>query len=195
MVDTLPIPSGEERIVYTGKIIEVVQQTLKVNQKEFIIEKVRRAPGVRLIILSPDKKILLTQEYRMELKEWDTRLPGGKVFDSLEEYNMFLRSGQGIAAKAREAAMKEALEEVGLRISDMTYFALSHCGATVDWDLYYFVIENYKENLSGQKLEPGENIKLTWVNLDEAGTLCLSGKITEDRSAMVLLRYLSTVAK
>ncbi len=195
MVDTLPTPSGQERIVYKGKLIEIVEQDVTVGQKQFTIEKARRAPGVRLIIVSPDKKILLTKEYRMELKEWDTRLPGGKVFDTLEEYNKFLQSGQGLGIKAVEAAKKEAREEVGLEVKEMTYFAVSHCGATIDWDLYYFVVTDYKENLVGQKLEVGENIQLIWVSLDEAGSLCFSGKIGEDRSAAVLLRYLATVQK
>lgn len=186
----LPIPVGEEKIVYKGKLFEVVEQTMKAGDREFHIELVRRPPGTRLIIVSEDKKILLTQEYRIELKDWDIRLPGGKVFDSSQEYNEFLKSGKDITEKAAEAAKKEAHEEAGLEVEEMQYFLTSHCGVSVIWDLYFFVVTKYQEHADGQKLEVGENIKLKWISFTEARTLCLEGKIREDRSVAVLLKYL-----
>jgi hypothetical protein len=57
----------KERIVFQGKIIEVVHQLVKICNQEFVFEIAKRSPGVRLIILNKDK-ILLTKEYRKELK-------------------------------------------------------------------------------------------------------------------------------
>lgn len=81
--------ASQEKIVYQGKIIEVVQQTRKTGDTEKLFEFARRSPGTRLIVRSGDK-VLLTKEYRTETGNWDYRLPGGKVFDTLEEYNRFL---------------------------------------------------------------------------------------------------------
>lgn len=58
---------------------------MKLGDKKTLFEKARRAPGVRLIIVKEDK-ILLTREYRDEIKSFDYRLPGGKVFDKLSDY-------------------------------------------------------------------------------------------------------------
>lgn len=52
---------------------------------------VRRPPGIRALIVNKEKKqILLSKEFRYELNNWDYRLPGGKVFDSLNDYKKSL---------------------------------------------------------------------------------------------------------
>jgi 8-oxo-dGTP pyrophosphatase MutT (NUDIX family) len=168
-----------------------VQQKMREGDREKVYEFARRSPGIRLIIISPENKILLTKEYRPELKAWDFRLPGGKVFDSLSQYNAFLKSGDDILVMAAAAARLEAEEEVGLKIENPLHVATSPCGATMRWDLYYFVVSNYTS--SAQKLGQGENIETIWLSLDEAQNLALTGQISEDRSAAVLLRYLHSL--
>jgi ADP-ribose pyrophosphatase len=168
--------------LFQGKIIEVIQD----GKREFA----RRSPGTRLIIVDLEKKqILLTQEYREELKAWDYRLPGGKVFDTLIEYNNYLKDGRNIIEAATVAAKKEAEEEAGIQVDNIHHFYTSVCGATVVWDLYYFVVDEFTV-LPSQKLEDGEQIKVKWVSLDEAKQLSISGQMSEDRSVAVLLRYL-----
>src|SRR3989344_2025656 len=108
-----------EKIVYKGKIVEVVQKVIKRDGKEIFFEYARRSPGTRLMIITSDNSILLTREFRHELNEYDYRLPGGKVFDTLEEYNSFLSENKDILAKATEAAKKEAKEEVGIEVEEI----------------------------------------------------------------------------
>ncbi|MDO8514517.1 MAG: NUDIX domain-containing protein [bacterium] len=185
-----PTPSGPEKVTYQGKIIEVVEQPMKIGEKSLTFEFARRAPGTRLIIPTSDGKIILTKEYRPEIKGYDYRLPGGKVFDTLKEYNSFLKTNGDIKAKAREAAVKEAREEVALIASDAELFGISKCGTTVEWDLYYFVINSYTKEAQ-QDLEAGENITIVPTTLAEAKKMCLNGSIQEERSALMLLRYLN----
>jgi len=59
---------------------------MKGGDKEVVFETARRAPGVRLIIVR-DGQMLITREFRNELDDYDYRLPGGKVFDTLDEYS------------------------------------------------------------------------------------------------------------
>ena len=188
MTNNIPKPVGEEEIVYQGKIIEVVRQKMQVGEKEIVFELARRSPGTRLIIPTGDGKIFVTKEYRTELKTYDYRLPGGKVFDTLSEYNEFLKSGKDILEAAKAAAVKEAAEEAGLKVNNITHFATSKCGATIEWDLFYFVVGDFKK--TEQNLEHGENIEILEVSLGEAKQICLDGRMQEDRSAAVLLRYL-----
>jgi len=154
------IEKAAETVVYQGKILEVVQQQVKVGEKEITFEFARRAPGIRLIIPTPNGNLLMTKEFRRELNGWDYRLPGGKVFDRLTDYNLALTANEDMVALAETAAKKEALEEVGLDVEDLTHFATSKCGATVEWDLLYFVVNRYQERSSGQELEHGEEIKV-----------------------------------
>lgn len=186
---------GSEEIVFQGKIIEVVHQKVKTGDKEQTFEFARRSPGTRLIIITPENKILLTKEYRMEAEAFDYRLPGGKVFDRLTDYNDFLSQRKDILETAKNAAVKEALEEVGINVESIEYISTSKAGATVTWDLFYFVVNKYEAREHGQELEHGEDIEVIEVDMDEAKAICLDGRMQEDRSVAVLLKYLHALER
>jgi len=174
-------------------MLEIVNQEMTDGNKTIVFERARRAPGVRLILIdSQNKTVLLSKEHRYELGKDDYRLPGGKVFDTLTEYNSFLKSGEDILVPAKQKALAEAEEEVGVAADDAVHFHTSVCGATVQWDLFYFVCTSWKS--TEQKLEIGENIQIVTVSFDEAQHIALNGAMSEERSALVLLRYLSSVA-
>ena len=187
------IPSGPEKIIFQGKIVEIVEQPMRAGEKNFIMEFARRSPGVRLIVPTTDGNILLTKEYRPELKAYDYRLAGGKVIDTLLEYNSFLKTGANIKDKAREAAEREALEEIGIVVKDAELFAVSRCGLTIEWDLYYFVVKAFEQGT--QNPEDGEDITVVPMPIAEARAMCLDGRISEERSALILLRYLKRKEK
>lgn len=187
-----PIPAGPEEIVFSGKIIEIVHQKMNIGGKEIVFERARRAPGTRLVILSKDKaSILITKEHRHEIDTDDYRLPGGKVFDKLKDFKQALGDGVNIGEIAKAAAQKELLEETGLISNNLTLLNLSHAGATIEWDLYYFLVEDFTESNKGQQLENGESISVNWIPNNEVLNLCLNGDIKEDRSVAALFRYLS----
>lgn len=171
-------------------MIEVIHEQIDLNGKEVLMEHGRRAPGVRLIIETPDGELLINHEMRGKIG-LDYRLPGGKVFDSLKEFNEFLskdNSKEEIFNEARRAAIQEAEEEVGVRPTDFELFHLSRCGGSFEWDLYYFVVTKYEE--VGQNPEEHEKIQVLKVTRDKMKELALSGVMQEDRSVAVILRYL-----
>ncbi len=186
----VPERCGEEKIVYEGKTFEIIHHPTKIGKRVFDFEFVRRAPGVRIIIVR-DKKILLAKEYRIELEGFDWRLPGGRVFDSLKEYGEGMKKGENIMPHATNAAKKECLEETGLVAKSISHFHTSQCGVSVKWDLIYFVVTDFKESPTGQQTEEGEVIYPEWKTFDEAKAMCINGDIKEDRTASVLLRFLS----
>ncbi|MFA4975123.1 MAG: NUDIX domain-containing protein [Candidatus Paceibacterota bacterium] len=185
----------KEKIKYQGEIIEVVQETFFSNDKEINLEKGRRSPGVRLIIEAPDGKFLISKEERPRFG-LDYRLPGGKVFNSLSEFNEFLKSKKDlkeILEKAKEAAINEAKEEVGINPTEMEEFYISHCGGSFEWDLHYFIVKKYEE--VGQSLEEHEKIEPTVLSKEELLEIIFSGQMKEDRSVAVLLKYLHSKEK
>lgn len=187
------IPASEEIISYQGRLIEIVNQDMTDGKKTITFELARRAPGIRLILVDKDKKsVMLSKEHRYELDGYDYRLPGGKVFDSLDEYNGFLDAKSDIINPAKAKALAEAEEEVGLKLTSIEHYHTSVCGTTVQWDLIYFVCNEWVE--VDQKLEAGEVITRTEVSIEEAQKLALNGGMSEERSALVLLRYLSSLA-
>jgi len=179
-----------EKIIYQGKIIEVVEKEISRNGKNQTFESARRSPGVRLIILKDDK-ILLSKEFRYELNGYDLRLPGGKVYDLLNEYNEAIRNNVDINKIAEKAAIKEASEETGIVVEDISFFHKSVCGATINWDLFYFIVNNFKDG--SQNLEEGEDITFDYFTIKDVKEMCLNGLIQEERSALVLLRYINSL--
>lgn len=179
-----------ERITHKGRIIEVLEKDVEQNGKLVTFEYARRSPGVRLII-PRGGQILLTKEFRHELNAYDYRLPGGKVFDTLDEYNDALTRGSDIITAAEGAARKEAFEEAGIDATRLSFFHRSVCGATVIWDLFYFLVDEFSE--TEQHLEDGEDISVEFMDRDAVRIMCLNGSISEERSALVLLRYLDSV--
>ncbi len=182
-----------QNVVYQGRIIEVVEEQVDLGGNIRTFEFARRAPGSRTIVVSKTGRVLLSKEYRREANGYDYRLPGGKVFDKLVEYNNFLAQEPDemrMVEIAEEGARKELAEEVGITDAKLEFLYLSKCGATVEWDLYYFVAYVADESLSDQRLEEGEDITAEWVLPGMAKSIALDGdKFNEDRSAAVLLRY------
>lgn len=178
-----------EEIVAKGKIFELVH----VEQPDGrIFEVARRAPGVRIIIADKaDRKILLTKEFRQELDDWDYRLPGGKVYDTLDEYEAARQSGEDILAAAKRKTIGEAAEEAGIEVRDAKLFKKSTLGATVEWDLFVMEAQEWHNSEAGQALEQGEQIVADeWFSFAEAEQMIYDGKMQEERVALVLLQWL-----
>ena len=95
----VPESFGEERVVYSGRLFEVVRQPMKVGDRVVEFEFVRRQSGVRLLIVRGDE-ILLVREFRFELNGFDYRLPGGKVFDCLKDYKVALSENKDVGLRA-----------------------------------------------------------------------------------------------
>ncbi|MCK5043263.1 MAG: NUDIX hydrolase [Candidatus Aenigmarchaeota archaeon] len=190
MENNLPRPVGSAEIKYSGIIFDIIHQKMQIGDKTKIFEQARRSPGVRVMLVDGNK-MLVTKEYRTEIKGWDFRLPGGKVFDSLEEYRAAVGSGKDMLASALDAAKKEVLEETGLVVDEIRHFATSGTGGpTVRWDMYYFVADKFHLSDGGQMLEEGENITFEWVSLDDVRRLCLDGSFKEDRTVANILKFL-----
>lgn len=172
-------------VAYRGKIFEISQ-----NEKGW--EVASRAPGVRLIL--DDRvtgKILLTREFRAELNDYDFRLPGGKVFDLLAQYDTFRDTGADILEVATAKVIQEAREETGYDIRDPKLVSKSTLGTTVEWDLYVFAATQFTKRDDGQQLENGEQIETDlWFSYDEVRRMIMDGAMQEERIALMLLRYL-----
>jgi hypothetical protein len=179
----------DEEVAFRGKLFEIVHVTQPDGR---VFEVARRAPGVRLIIDDPKAgKLLLTREFRRELDDWDYRLPGGKVFDTLEEYDKHLASGDDILPAALSKGKAEGREEAGIMIEELEHYKTSVLGATVQWDLFILQATKWHSAEDGQQLEEGEQIEAEgWYAYDEVKQMILDGKLQEERVALILLRWL-----
>ena len=111
------------------------------------------------------------------------------MYDTLDEY--LLNMQEDMLFKAKEGAIREIKQETGIIVKDLELVKVSKCGATVIWDLYYFVSKGeivQKE----QELDDDEKIKTVWMQYKEVIQACIDGKVNEDRTLGILLKYLLT---
>jgi hypothetical protein len=156
-------------------------------------ERTVRPPGVRLILHDDAGNILITEEFRSSLGRKDFRLPGGKVFDVLEPYLAVREDSATLEAAVLAAAKLEAKQETGVDdIRDLTIYAKSDAGASVEWDLFY--LTGSIAARSEQELEEDEavhGIAVHFFSPDAVRAMIADGRVSEDRTAGVLSRYLS----
>lgn len=184
------------RTVYRGRLFEIVEQDFNIGTNIKTFEFARRGPGTRIILVSDEEQqMILTREFRRELNSYDIRLPGGKVFDSLEEFEQARNSESSIETYAEKAAKRELEEETGYKAVDLELLGISKCGATIQWDLYYFLCTNWTAPVVPFKPMEGEDISVDWYHFSDAENYCLSGTISEERSAVRILRFLRDVKK
>lgn len=173
-------------------MFEVVKQPMRIGPKVIEFETVRRAPGVRLIVVQ-NGKILISREYRSEQGGWDYRLPRGKVFDTLADYRKHLAANADIMHHAEQAGKRELEEETGLRPKKLRHIYTTTRGASIIRDLFYFVVEDFEEG--ERKLDDGEVIHPEWKSFEDVKRLCLDGSVKEEQTVAVLLRFLSNEFK
>lgn len=181
----------KEEVLYSGKIFEVLNRPVDVGGKVKNFEIVRRPPGTRNIIIN-DGKVLMSKEYRYEYEDYYYRLPGGKVFDSMKSYKDSMSGGKAISEFALESAKSECKEEGGIIPTSMKKLETTKAGSTVEWDLYFFLVEDFELKPEGQNLEEGEKIFPVWIGLNKAKEMCLNGQVKEDRTKGVLLKFLDS---
>ena len=92
------------------------------------------------------------------------------------------------------AAQKELSEETSIRlpIESFKHLGESVAGATVVWDLHYYMANVPKQDglLSDITTEEGEQTKPQWFTYEQVQALCLDGSVQEDRSVAALLKFL-----
>ncbi len=183
-----------EKSLFDNGFFEFIQteDEFQIDGKPKVVKRnmVRRPPGIRALIVDDENmKILLSREFRYELNGWDYRLPGGKVFDSLEDYKKSIKENT-VLEHVEKTVPKEVMEEIGLIVKNPKLLKISHDGAGVIWDLYYYEITDYEISKDGPKLEEDEVIEgFVWKNYDEIIDLCIQSEIHEERTVGVLLPY------
>lgn len=177
---------------FKGSLFQIKTDFLHQPNKVRFFEKATRPPGVRMVFMNEDS-ILLSKEFRREIKDWDYRLPGGKVFDTIDEYLNITEKKEDLEDYIFSAVVRESIEEVGI-IVDKRNIKIVHksiSGASINWDLYYCLITDFLFDENGQQLEEGEIIdKPIFVKKEKVLNMCLNNQIKEDRSVAVLYRLL-----
>lgn len=179
-----------DTVLYRSRLFEVLSYP---GPSGFDYERVRRSPGVRVLIADADEeRFVLSSEHRDEVGGVDLRLPGGKVIDAVADTIAFwTMSPDDQIACAEAAGRREVEEELGLELGPLQLLEIVPCGATIEWDLYIFLASGWSATAEGPALELGEeSIESVLLTADELWHSLHSGSVSEGRAALVVSRYL-----
>jgi ADP-ribose pyrophosphatase len=161
--------------VWEGIHFKAFHETVEVLPgKISTFEYVWRIDGTRSIVINESDQILLTREYRHELKDYDWRLPGGKL-DYVDE-------------PVVKAASRELKEETGITAKNWRYLWATSPDATVRFRRHFLLATEI--TMGDQSLGEGEKISLSWFCNKEIEEMALTGQIKEEISALAVLRYM-----
>ena len=155
---------SEQPIVrWEGKFLRVVQQ----GRWEYA-DRVRTTGAVAIVALTPDGKLVLTEQYRIPVGQRVIELPAGLVGDVAEH----------AAEDAAEAARRELLEETGYAAGEMRRLASGPPSAGLASEIVGFYLATKLRRLTEGGGDEHEAIQVHEVPL--AGLdAWLRGRVTE----------------
>jgi 8-oxo-dGTP pyrophosphatase MutT (NUDIX family) len=169
------MPTSSDQEVFRGSHFSVFQYQHEIPGVGFrTFEYAYRVDGTRILAINEHNQILITSEYRLEQNRTDYRLPGGKLDFSSEDI--------------LQAAARELREETGVMASKMQLLWSTTPEATIRFRRHFVLASDL--TYQAQNLSEGEKISVNWYTLEDAYTMAIDGRISEEISALAVIRYL-----
>lgn len=139
------------KLVFKGIMFDVYHWQQKMFDGSYATYEAIRRQDTVVIIPTVGDKILTTIETQPNIP-WTVGLIAGK-----------LERGE----KPLNSAKRELLEEAGLKSNDWELLNVHDAtnSRKLDWNIYTYVARDCKK-VAGQRLEPGEKIKIRLVDMD-----------------------------
>jgi 8-oxo-dGTP pyrophosphatase MutT (NUDIX family) len=136
--------------VFDGEFFRVMQWEQKMfDSTTRTFEAASHPDGVTVIATVKDKIVILKQ--RQPHTKWYYTLPGG-IIDNADE-------------SPKHAALRELIEETGLKPKTIKYWQTFKRGWRVDANIHIFIAKDCKE-VTGQSLDGGEEIQVELVSFE-----------------------------
>ncbi|MBM3933914.1 MAG: NUDIX hydrolase [SAR202 cluster bacterium] len=95
---------GSRRMIYKGKVISLVENTVNIAGKEIRLDQVEHPGSATAVPVLPDGRIILIRQYRFAISDWLWDIPAGLL-------------EQGEAPDA--CAAREVAEEIGWTVGKL----------------------------------------------------------------------------
>jgi ADP-ribose pyrophosphatase len=159
---------------YDGRLFKVQVLTLIDEQGRQVQREVVRHPGAVLVVPVLDaKNMIMIRNYRVAVNEQLWEFPAGK-----------LEPGEN----PRDAATRELEEETGYRSAQVRSLGEFYTSpGFTDELMRVFVAEELTPAV--QRLEPGEEIEVQIVAIEQAMAMALDGRIRDGKTVAGLLMW------
>lgn len=161
-------------MIYDGTILHVYKDTVTLpNGKEAGRELIRHVGAVAIVPMTDDGRVFVERQYRYPLDMVITEIPAGKL-DSKAEDRL-------------EAAKRELKEETGITADEWTELGEYYpAAAYTDEKLTLYLAR--KLHFGEQKLDDDEFLNIEAVPLAQLIDEIMSGKITDGKTQVALLK-------
>ncbi len=161
----------DRKHLYSGKIVELIVDTVKIKGEDHVREVVRHPGGVVILAELPDGRIPFVRQLRYPMNQVLLELPAGK-----------LNRGEEPAV----SAARELEEETGFRaISLEQVFSFYPTPGFCDELLHFFYTDELQQG--SPNLEPDEDITVEFYRLEEALEMTTDGRINDGKTLLGLL--------
>ncbi len=164
----------KRRLRYTGSIMKVYQDTMKIGQKEAKWDYFEVKGGAAVVPVLPTGEIVMVRQYRNALDRFTLELPAGN-YDSPTE-------------SRRECAKRELEEETGYRAEEMTFLLeIASMPAFCQEKVKIYVATGLKEGI--RNLDGEEEIEVVLCKPKDLEEMIASGKLQDAKTVAGLLGY------
>ncbi len=161
----------DRKHLYSGKIVELIVDTVNIKGEDHVREVVRHPGGVVILAELPDGRIPFVRQLRYPMNQVLLELPAGK-----------LNRGEEPAV----SAARELEEETGFRaISLEQVFSFYPTPGFCDELLHFFYTDELQQG--SPNLEPDEDITVEFYRLEEALEMTKGGQINDGKTLLGLL--------
>ncbi|WP_033541357.1 NUDIX hydrolase [Planococcus sp. CAU13] len=164
---------SSERI-YEGKIINLKVDEVQLPNGHTSKRELIEHPGaVAILAITPEKKIIMVEQYRKALERSIVEVPAGK-----------LEKGEA----PEMTAMRELEEETGYTADSLQLIqSFSTSPGFADEVIHLFLAEGLKKSESGAVLDDDEFVELMEVSIEEAEEMMSDERIYDAKTAFAVL--------
>jgi len=165
---------GERQLEYQNQYQKVFRVSADFGdfKKEYFVTETGDKAG---IVAVRDNHILLVRQYRLLINGLSWEIPGGKVDEGETPV---------------EAAVRECLEESGVRCLDVQPLVFFHAGMDTRHNpTHIFQSNNLSEKLEPEMMHNQETSGYEWVPLERATKMVFKSEIQDSFSIVGILAY------
>jgi len=164
--------------VYQGSFLDLYEDEVELQNGKTAKRVVIKHPGAAAILaIDQQGHVILTKQFRYPIKEITLEIPAGKR-DLNETY--------------LDCAKREFEEETGYKVGQISHLFFFHpCLGYSDEGIELFIAKDCYLASNPLSMDPDEHIEVTLVEPDQISSLLHSGQITDGKTIIALLHYLS----
>jgi len=160
----------DRKHIYSGKIIDIVVDTIEVQGEPATREVVRHPGGVMIMAEMEDGRIAFVRQHRYPLDQKLLELPAGKLEPQ---------------EKPEISAARELEEEIGFRPDSMEHIFSFYSTPGFCDEILHFYYTNRMQKTSVNPAD-GEDIVVEFYSLEEAINMVCRGEITDGKTLLAL---------